>query len=107
MKPATCEEIEKDKLFEQFKSEAKTALESCGKYQWKYEAPNAWNEKVEIDNAINFVMDYEINGLTIDDLLKEIFKQCDGKNNGNAKLITIGHMSKIIAHWEVEALLNE
>lgn len=103
----TCEEIEKDKLFNQFKEEAKTALEAFGIYRWQYDEQEEWYEKAELKNAIAFIQQFEICSFTINDLLKEIFEQCDGKNNGNAKLITIECMSEIIAHWETEAYLNE
>lgn len=103
-KKATDPEIEKDKLFEQFKSEAKTALTEFGFYRWQYESSDS---NPSINRAIYFFNINEVDGFTIEDLLKEVLKQCDGKNNGNAKKIVIEYMSETIAHWETEAFLDE
>lgn len=103
----TCKEIEIDKLFEQFKEEAKTALNAFGVYRWQYEKFTAHCAVPKIENAFDFLHEYGYEEFTVSDLLKEIFRQCDGKNNGNAKLITIEYMSEVIAHWETKAFLNE
>lgn len=107
-KKSTCEEIEKSKLFNQFKDEAKTALETFGFYRWQHNNTSDLEPKPSLDDAINFIEYHESGGkFTLNSLLKEIFRQCDGKNNGNAKLITIEYMSEHIAYWETEAYLNK
>lgn len=103
----TCKEIEKDKLFEQFKEEAKTALTVFDVYRWQYEKFTEHCALPKTTNAFNFLHEYGYKGFTVSDLLKEIFRQCNGENNRNAKLITIEYMSEVIAHWEVEGFLNE
>ena len=46
----TCEEIEKNKLFNQFKDEAIAAHEAFGIYRWQYDEQEEWDEKAELKN---------------------------------------------------------